>query len=507
MDTFIAIILRLNPQSLIANNINNRTYKMIFMNRFINRSNELGFLERKFNTPGPQFIVLYGRRRVGKTELIKQFSKNKNALYLLADKRGTLLNLERFADKAAEHFNEVPPRVENFYDLFKYIFHHVTTEKYIISIDEFSYLMERDDTISSVFQVIWDEDLSNKNIMLILCGSSISMMVEGALTQSSPLYGRRTGQWKLESLKSYQIQEFYKGIDIERSIEFYSVLGGIPLYLLEFDPEKNVFENIQEHVLTKGEILYEEAETLLKEELKEYYLYVSIFEAIAKGKTRLVEISDYSKISQKDLPKFVSTLMKLELIGKEHPITEKETSKKTRYFIKDNFFRFYFKYIYPNKTELESGKIDTIISRIKTDFESFVGFEFENIARDFLLKPDTIEKLPFSINKIGRQWGKIKGAPKGKNTYEIDIVAMEETRNQILFVECKWKTLSMNSAFHLLNKLEDTSNFIQWDHDVNKGYFCLIAKRIEGKAALRNKGYLVFDLDDFQFINNELHRA
>jgi AAA+ ATPase superfamily predicted ATPase len=113
------------------------------------------------------------------------------------------------------------------------------------------------------------------------------------------------------------------------------------------------------------------------------------------------------------------------------------------------------------------------------------------------LKPDTVEKLPFSINKIGRQWGKIKGAPKGKNTYEIDIVATEESRNIILFGECKWKTLSRNSAVRLFIKLEETSRFIQWDHDAWKGYYCLIAKRIEGKSALRNKGYLVFDLDDF----------
>jgi AAA+ ATPase superfamily predicted ATPase len=198
---------------LAAKNLNNRIDKIIFMIRFFNREIELDFLKRKFNTPDSQFIILYGRRRVGKTELIQQFSKNKKALYLLADKRGTQLNLERFAQKAAEHFNEIPPRVNNFYDFSKYLFQHINTEKLIIAIDEFSYLIERDDTIPSVFQVVWDEYLKNSNVMLILCGSSISMMVEGALTQKSPLYGRRTGQWKLESLKSFQIQEFYKEID------------------------------------------------------------------------------------------------------------------------------------------------------------------------------------------------------------------------------------------------------------------------------------------------------
>ena len=184
------------------------------MNRFINRKVEINFLEKKYNSHGSQFIILYGRRRVGKTELIKQFCKDKNSIYFLADKRGTLLNLETFAEKAADHFGDLTPRVENFYDLSKYLIRQRNDEKYIIVIDEFSYLIERDDTIPSVFQVIWDEYLKDNNIMLILCGSSVSMMVEGTLTQKSPLYGRRTGQWMLEPLKAYHVPQCYEDIDV-----------------------------------------------------------------------------------------------------------------------------------------------------------------------------------------------------------------------------------------------------------------------------------------------------
>lgn len=467
------------------------------MIRFINRRRELDFLKRKFDAPGSQFVVIYGRRRVGKTELIKQFCNDKNALYFLADRRGTLLNLERFAEKAADHFNDIPPRVGDFYDLFRYLVRHTGSKRYVIVIDEFSYLIERDGTIPSVFQVIWDECLKNENVMLILCGSSVSMMVKGALSEKSPLYGRRTGQWKLESLKAYHIQEFYQGIDFERAVEFYSVLGGIPLYLLEFDPEKNVFENIREHILTKGEILYEEAETLLKEELREYYLYISIFEAIAKGRTRLVEISDYSKVPQKDLPKYVGTLMRLELVGKEHPVTEDERSKKTRYFIKDNFFRFYFRYVHPNKTEIEYGYPDKVMQAIKKDFNSFIGNIFENIARDFMMKPDTLEKLPFSFSRMGRQWGKIKDAPRGKNVYEIDIVGLNDKSKEIMFIECKWKELSEKDAIEVLNGVKEKSRFVQWETGVRKEYFGIIAKKVGGKDRIRAEGFFVFDLDDF----------
>jgi len=278
------------------------------------------------------------------------------------------LNVERFAQKAADPFSDVVPKAENFYDFFRYLNQHITSKKTIIAIDEFSYLMERDNTISSVFQGIWDEYLKDKDVMLILCGSSISMMIEGVLSQKALLYGRRTGQWKLDPLNICNVREFHKEIDAERAVEFYSVTGGIPLYILEFDSKKDVFENIKEHILTKGEILYDEAEMLLREELREYYLYLSIFEILAKGKTRLVEISDYSKILQKYLPKYLTTSMKLELIGKEHPVTEKEKSKKTRYFVKDNFSRFYFGYVYPNKTEIESGSPDKVICTISANF-------------------------------------------------------------------------------------------------------------------------------------------
>jgi len=467
------------------------------MNRFINRGIEIDFLEKKYRSQGSQFIVLYGRRRVGKTELIKQFCKDKNSIYLLADKRGTLLNLETFAEKAADHFGDVTPRVENFYDLSKYLVRQIGDEKYIIVIDEFSYLIERDDTIPSVFQVMWDEYLSGKDIMLILCGSSVSMMVEGTLTQKSPLYGRRTGQWMLEPFKAYHIPQFHEQIDVTKGIEFYSILGGVPLYILEFDPEMDAFKNIDEHILAKGEFLHEEVETLLKEELKEYYLYISIFEAIAKGRTRLVEISDYSKIPQKDLPKYVGTLMKLELIGKEYPVTEKIRSKKTRYYIKDNFFRFYFRYIHPNRTEIESGNADKVLKLIEKDFDMFVAAEFENIVKDQFKSHDAGVKLPFSFNRIGRQWGKIKGAPKGQNTYEIDIVALNDDTGDIAFIECKWKSLSERNALDILNDLKSKSVFVLWNNEMQKEYFGLVAKRIEGKDALRKKGFMVFDLDDF----------
>jgi len=333
------------------------------MSRFIDREQELNFLEEKFKE-GKQLIILYGRRRVGKTELIKKFCEDKEHIYFLADKRGTLLNAERFANIVAEHFNDVPPKVKNFDDVFTYIAKRLNERKFLIVIDEFSYLIEKDDSIPSVFQLIWDEILKDKNVMLILCGSLVSMM-ENLLSYKSPLYGRRTGQWKLLPLMFKDAQQFFPNYSREEKIITYSILGGIPFYLSMFDDRKDVFTNVKEKILSKGEILYEEVEFLLREELKDYSTYLSILEAIARGNSRISEIANFCKMQAKDLPKYLNVLMKLDIVEKVFPITEKRTTKKTIYKIKDNFFDFYFRFVYPFKSDLEVGNIEKVMEIIK----------------------------------------------------------------------------------------------------------------------------------------------
>ena len=456
------------------------------MSRFIDRKQELNFLEEKFKE-GKQLIILYGRRRVGKTELIKKFCEGKEHIYFLADKRGTLLNAERFANIVAEHFNDVPPKVKNFDDVFAYIAKRLNEGKFLIVIDEFSYLIEKDDSIPSVFQLIWDEILKDTNVTLILCGSLVSMM-ENLLSYKSPLYGRRTGQWKLLPLMFKDAQQFFPNYSMEEKIIAYSILGGIPFYLSMFDDRKDVFTNVKEKILSKGEILYEEVEFLLREELKDYSTYLSILEAIARENSRISEIANFCKMQAKDLPKYLNVLMKLDIIEKVFPITEKRTTKKTIYKIKDNFFDFYFRFVYPFKNELEIGNIEKVVEIIKRDLNSFVGKKFEDISREFLLQMNIKSLLPFRFSDIGTWWEKDK---------EIDIVAFNKEEKKILFCEVKWQDLSNRKAEEIIENLKEKAKIVKWFNEKRKEYFCLIGKKIESKRDLREKGYLVFDLEDF----------
>jgi AAA+ ATPase superfamily predicted ATPase len=457
------------------------------MNRFINREEELKFLEEKFRENNKQLIILYGRRRVGKTELIKQFCKNKDYIYFLSDRRGTLLNVERFANQVAKHFNDTIPKATNFDDVFEYITKRLNKKKIVIVIDEFSYLVEEDSSIPSVFQIIWDEIIRNKNVMLILCGSLVSMM-ENLLSYKSPLYGRRTGQWKLLPLRFNDVKKFFPNYSEEEKVIVYSILGGVPFYLNILDNKKDIYANIKEKILTKGEVLYEEVEFLLREELRDYSTYLSILEAISRGNNRISEISNFSKIQAKDLPKYLNVLIHLNLVEKIYPITEKRTTKRTIYKIKDNFFDFYLRFVYPFKIDLEIGNIEKVMKIVKRDLNSFVGKKFEDISKEFLLQMNSKGLLPFKFSEIGHWW------EKGE---EIDIVAFNKGEKKILFCEVKWKDLNIYEIEKIFENLKKKAEMVKWFNKIRNEYFCLIAKRIKNKKRLKKRGYLVFDLEDF----------
>ena len=243
--------------------------------KFVDRQRELEFLEKKYREDKANLIVIYGRRRVGKTELIKKFLENKKGIYILCSKDSLNENIKELKRK----FFEITKReyflkleTLSFFDIFKYFVEEIGDEKIIIVLDEFPYLIELNPGIVSVFQKIWDELLENTKIFLILCGSSIGMMETEVLGYKSPLYGRRTGEWKVEPLNFRHVKNFFEKYNIEDLFKIYSICGGTPFYLAKLDPELTVEENIKRKILTKGEVLYNEPKVLLKEEFRERFI-------------------------------------------------------------------------------------------------------------------------------------------------------------------------------------------------------------------------------------------
>ena len=245
--------------------------------------------------------------------------------------------------------------------------------------DEFSYLVEKDDAVPSQFQVVVDNILNKTNVFLILCGSSISMMEKGVLSQKSALYGRKTAHIKLEEIPFYSFYDFFPSNNIEKNIEYYAVLGGVPFYMERFSDRKNTFYNINEQILDKTGHLYEEIDFLLKEELREPDVYKGILTAIASGHTKVVEIANRSGIKVHDIDKYLKVLIRLGIIKREIPVT-KVKSKKTTYSIDDNFFSFVFVFFEPFKSDLEIGVTNNAGKKLKIDFNTFLGKDLKNLS-------------------------------------------------------------------------------------------------------------------------------
>lgn len=471
------------------------------MSLFANRKDELEYLEEEYKKKGASLIIIYGRRRVGKTELVLKFLDKKPGVYYLSQKFNAQRQVEDFLEKVCPQIGVYVPKITKWDMALKFIAENMKGKPVII-IDEFPYLIEGDSSSISSFQSAWDLYLKDLDIMVIILGSSVGLMETEVLGYRSPLYGRRTGQMKVESLKFMHIHQFFPKKSIIELAQIYGCLGGVPAYLNKFDEEKSFQENIDEKILKRATFLNDEAIFLLKEELREPANYESILEAISKGKNRVSEIADESGIPVQNVPKYLRVLINLGFVSRLHPVILKknrEIRTNTIYEISDNFLKFWYMFVYPARSDIEINR-SAVISRIIQNYDTYMGRIFEGLSNQFLHELNVRNKLPFIFSKIGRAWGKIPGKEKGQNTYEIDLVAFDEYSNNILFVECKWQVLKSNDTETIIENLKEISTFDYWKNKNRKNYFCIIAKTIKGKENLRKKGYMVFDLEDFMDI-------
>ena len=343
------------------------------MKRFIDRERELATLNEQHTANDAAFMVIYGRRRVGKTTLIKEFIKNKRALYFLANEETEAVSMRRFAETLAEYTGQEYLKnasFENWRDLFDIFLKHEQSEKKLLIIDEFPYMANANSAFPSILQWVWDTWFQEQNAMLVLCGSLINMMEKYTLNYSSPLYGRRTGQIKMKQIDFAHYHKFYENMPYRDLVEFYSVTGGIPKYIELFDGQKGLFDEIRRLMLNPDGLLFEEPEFLLRHEVDEIGSYFSIIKSIAAGNHKPGKISADINVKQTSLPKYLKTLIDLGILRREVPVTEDnpEKSKMSLYQIKDNFLRFWFRFVYPERGRLELGQADYVMQKIKANF-------------------------------------------------------------------------------------------------------------------------------------------
>ncbi|MDR3294412.1 MAG: ATP-binding protein [Clostridiales Family XIII bacterium] len=425
---------------------------------FLGRQDELKILQDEYERDSG-FVVLYGRRRVGKTTLIREFIKNKNALYYLATEEMEQLSINKLTKLVADFIGKPNLKNATFHDwrdLFEEIADYKPAEKKVIVIDELPYLVKNNEAFPSILQYVWDELLKDKNVMLILCGSYVSMMEKYALYYASPLYGRRTAQIRLQPL-SFHVASH--SADFENACEQYAITGGVPKYI-EFFDGKNTKEVIESVILSKSGFLYNEPSFLLKEEVREPLTYFSIIETIAKSNHKLSKIASVLETPATSISPYLSTLIELGFIEKRVPITEENIgkSKKGLFYIADNFMRFWFKYVYPFKGQLELDIKEVSLKEIENDFISnFVAKTYEDICKQIFLAET---KHDFATCKIGSYWN------NGED--EIDVAAIDDYNRKAFFGECKYNTQPVAASiyFDLKSKVENSKELQQ----TYKGY-------------------------------------
>lgn len=426
--------------------------------RFIGRKNELHTLNTEYNR-NSSFVVIYGRRRVGKTTLIKEFLKNKTAFYYLATEELESQSMKRLANVIARTTkNTLLQKIEftDWLDLFQLIADYKPEEKKVLVIDEFPYLVRTNSAFPSILQNAWDEFLKDSNVMLILSGSLIGMMQKHALSYDSPLYGRRTAQMRLTPLPFTSIYET-QNLPFEQAVEQFALTGGVPKYLEFSEDGRPLEEQLKDAVFSKNGFLYEEPNFLLKSESLTAVNYFSIIKTIADGNHKLSKIASALGQESSSLTPYLSTLSNLGFIEKRTPITEKnpEKSRKGLYFIADNFLRFWFCYVYPYKGELELDNMQIVLDEIHKDFkEKFVAFAYEDICKDIFAKLCSNNAISFVPSRIGSYW---------LNDYdgdtEINVMSVDHQNKQVFAGECKYHTKPVDAPvyFTLKEKVDNAA--------------------------------------------------
>lgn len=442
------------------------------MNRFIDRQSEMETLEQEYHRSEASFVVIYGRRRVGKTSLINEFCKSKPALYYLATEESESQNRMAFRDMVADYLENPlisQASFDRWDDLFSLLVKEANPEKrLVVVLDEFQYLGKTNKAFPSVFQRIWDTILSHHNVMVILCGSLVTLMSAQVLDYESPLYGRRTAQIHMRPLPFRFYGDFFEGKSRRELVEFYSVTGGVPKYIELFEGESDVYRAISHSVLNPDSFLFDEPTFLLQKEVSEIGNYFSIIKAIAAGNQKAGAIASRLEVPQTHLSRYLKTLISLDMVEREVPVTElnPNNSKKSLYRLKDNFLQFWFQFVQPGLSYLESGHKEMVLNRIEKSFvDRHVAYVYEDICRDRLWELSAQGDVPVFLERVGRWWD--------AGEREIDVVGLSEVDNAIVFGECKFRNTPV--GVDTLTELEEKSTHVKWGKPGREEYFVLFS--------------------------------
>lgn len=433
---------------------------------FIGREQELHTLNKLYRSDRFEFAVIYGRRRVGKTALISEFSKDKATIFFTGVETNAKQNLDNFSRCIMEYNTgiAVDSSFASFQAALEYVFELAKTKRIVLVIDEYPYVARASKSLASTLQLLIDKNKDNSKLFLILCGSSMSYMEDHVLAYKAPLYGRRTAQLKISPFDFFEACRYFKKFsDIDKALA-YGIVGGTPQYLMQIDDSLTIEENIKNTHLNPASSIFEEPNNLLKQEVREPAIYNAVVTAIATGCSKMNEISNKIDEDTSVCATYIKNLITLGIVKKESPYGEK-SSRKTIYSIEDNMFRFWYRFVPENTSIISRGATALAYKRIAPELPSYMGSVFEEICKQYLWKLLLDGKCAVNFSNLGRWWGT---NPKTRTQEEIDIIGTD--KDSALFAECKWTNEKVDLG--VLETLVERSNLFNY----KKKHFYLFAK-------------------------------
>ena len=433
---------------------------------FIGRKHELNTLNKLYNSDKFEFAVIYGRRRVGKTALISEFTKDKDTIFFTGVETNAKQNLDNFSRCIMEYNTGIASGASynSFQMALEYVFELAKTKRIVLVIDEYPYVARASKSLASTLQLLIDKNKDASKLFLILCGSSMSYMEDHVLAYKAPLYGRRTAQFKINPFEFLEACRYFENFSDEDKALAYGIVGGTPQYLMQLDDKLSIEENIKNTHLNPSSSIFEEPTNLLKHEVREPAIYNAVITAIATGSSKMNEISNKIDEDTSVCATYIKNLITLGIVKKESPYGKKST-RKTIYSIEDNMFHFWYRFVPENTSIISRGAVDLAYSRIAPELSSYMGSVFEDICKQYLWKLLLEGKCAVNFTDLGRWWG---ANPKTKSQEEIDIMGTD--KDTALFAECKWTNEKVDLG--VLETLVERSTLFNY----KRTHFYLFAK-------------------------------
>lgn len=425
---------------------------------FIGRQQELKRLDDLWNRDTAQFLVLYGRRRVGKTALLVEWIRRSGnrALYWVASPTSAAAQLRAFSQAIYGFSNPDSETPEHFtYASWKQAFEVVTRlaeeQRLALFIDEFTFLLEVNPGIAGELQNLWDHRMSKTNLFLCVSGSHLGMMKREFLSYQAPLYGRASAQIYLRPFFFGQTKLFFPKYSAVDRVAIYSMFGGVPAYWERIDPSKSISQNIKKELLTANNLMQAEPRLLLQDFIAETHNYISILSAIANGAHTIKEISQDAGLPNVNPPKYIGVLTEAGFVERRVPVTTAGLSREGRYHITDPYLRFYFRFLAGRQEQLAFGIQEQALAEITRHMIDFIGkYTWEEICREWVLRAGAAGRLPFLPDEVGSAWN---------SKAQVDVVGINTMQKTILLGECKW-TLKPNERQVMVELVEKKAALI-----------------------------------------------